>query len=337
MRVIQPVAASAARGLVADVYAEIRRDFGALVEPFTLFSPAPRLLASAWAACRESLVVGRVPRAHKEAVATAVSRANRCPYCVDAHAVMLAASGDAATGALLVAARDDEISDPALRALVAWTEATTARAHPALATPPFAARDTPEILGTAVFFHFVNRMVTALLGESPLPSRTILPGLWRRLAGRFFARALRREKGARSAIPALDDAPLPADLAWSAPAPPIARAFAQLAAVVEDAAAAALPAPERARIRDHLDAWDGAPAPLSRRWVEPIVGELAGPERTAATLALLAARSPHQIDESLLRAVRDAPGADERVVAALAWGAFEAARRIGAWSAPGPR
>jgi hypothetical protein len=35
-----------ADGLVADVYAEIRHDFGAVVEPFTLHSPAPDLLAA---------------------------------------------------------------------------------------------------------------------------------------------------------------------------------------------------------------------------------------------------------------------------------------------------
>lgn len=46
--------------------------------------------------CRETLVAGRVDRAVKEAVAVAVSKTNRCPYCVEAHATMLTAAGEGA-------------------------------------------------------------------------------------------------------------------------------------------------------------------------------------------------------------------------------------------------
>ena len=81
-------------GLVAEVYRQVRRDFGALVEPITVHAPVPTLLAAAWCVNRETLLVGRVRRELKEAVATVVSQLNRCPYCVDAHTAALDALGE---------------------------------------------------------------------------------------------------------------------------------------------------------------------------------------------------------------------------------------------------
>lgn len=335
MRVIRPVPVPAARGLVAEVYAEIRRDFGAVVEPFTLFSPLPTLLAGAWVACRETLVVGQVPRAHKEVVATAVSRANRCPYCVDAHAVMLVAAGQARTGSLLVDGRGDEITDPTLRAIAAWAERTATSGHPTLSTPPFPERDAGELVGTVVVFHFVNRMVSALLGDSPLPSRTVLPSLWRRVAGWFFARALRAEKRSGASAAQVEEPPVVADFEWALGSPHVSRAFAQLASAVDEAGRSVLSASATKLIRRRLDDWAGETVPLSRSWTLPILADLEDAERPPAQLALLAALAPHQIDDGLLRALRDRTGGDAGVVATLAWGAFEAARRIGRWSVPG--
>ena len=40
--------------LLAQTYHQIKRDFGALVEPFTLHAPTPRLLAGIWMATREN-------------------------------------------------------------------------------------------------------------------------------------------------------------------------------------------------------------------------------------------------------------------------------------------
>jgi len=48
IRHVQAVVPNAAEGLVARVYPQIKNEFGALVEPFTLHSPSPELLAGAW-------------------------------------------------------------------------------------------------------------------------------------------------------------------------------------------------------------------------------------------------------------------------------------------------
>jgi AhpD family alkylhydroperoxidase len=124
IRYVRPVTARAATGVVAAVYDEVRREFGALVEPFTLHSPAPAILAGVWRACRATLVTGVVPRAVKEAVAAAVSRANRCPYCVGAHTIMLDGAAAHDTARAIAAGRDDAIRDARVRDAVVWAAAS---------------------------------------------------------------------------------------------------------------------------------------------------------------------------------------------------------------------
>ena len=72
---IEHVAPRGARGVVADVYAEARREFGRLPEPVSMLSPNEELLAAWWATLRETVLAGQAPRARKEAVAAAVPRA----------------------------------------------------------------------------------------------------------------------------------------------------------------------------------------------------------------------------------------------------------------------
>jgi hypothetical protein len=63
---VHAVPPAEATGLVAEVYEQLARDFQ-IVSPIIVHSPAPRLLAAVWCVLRETLVAGRVSRAHKEA------------------------------------------------------------------------------------------------------------------------------------------------------------------------------------------------------------------------------------------------------------------------------
>src|SRR4051812_44044903 len=86
IRYLSPVPPEAAQGAVATVYAEAQRDFGLLAPPLVIHSPVPELLCGSWLTLRETLLAsGTLSRPAKEAVATAVSQANTCPYCVDVH------------------------------------------------------------------------------------------------------------------------------------------------------------------------------------------------------------------------------------------------------------
>src|SRR5262245_46071589 len=79
--------------LTQAVAGQVERDFGAFVPPLALHASVPSVLAACWAMLREALVTVHVERARKEAVAAAVSRANACTYCVDAHTAAMHALG----------------------------------------------------------------------------------------------------------------------------------------------------------------------------------------------------------------------------------------------------
>ncbi len=308
------------------VHAQIRRDFGMRVEPFTLHDPVPALLAGFWMVCREATLAGVVPRAHKEAVATAVSSANRCPYCVDAHVMMLHATGSHDAAAAL--ATGGGVRDPTVRALVEW--ARTSGTAPT-APPCASAVARAELVGTAVAFHYVNRMVSVLLDETPLPVRG---ERWkrplRRLVGWTLGATVRRAKEPGAALAFLPDAPLPSDLAWAAASPAVAGAFARFAAAVDGAGAVALDAGVRAQVtavlarRPH----GGEPGP-GRAWLDEATAGFDGTRRAEARLALLVARVPWQVDDAVVAAYRAMRPDDAALVAALAWSAFAAARDIG--------
>jgi AhpD family alkylhydroperoxidase len=263
-------------------------------------------------ATRETELVGIVRREIKEAVAATVSRLNQCPYCFDAHTTMLHAVSAHGTAAAISQVNDGEIQDPAIRQVVAWAEATRSPDDPLLQRPPFSEAEAPEIIGTAVAFHYTNRMVDIFLDETPLPSnRGWLKGALKWMAGWYFSRAARRRKPAGTSLALLPEAELPADMGWAASSPYVAGAFARWAAVVEIAGQEALSANVRSLVREHIAAWNGEPPSLSRGWVDAALAGLDDADKPAARLTLLTALAPYQIDENTIAAFRaQQPGDD---------------------------
>ncbi len=333
IRFIKPVRLSAARGVVANIYADIRHEFGTLGEPLTLHSPIPELLAGVWSAFRECFLAGQVRRDLKEAVAVTVSRLNRCPFCVDAHTVMLRAAGAHSPANAIQYGRDDAIADERTRAVVAWSAATRSRGHPALQSPPFSPQDEPEFVGAAVWVHYINRMVQAFLGGSLLPERAGIPGVRRAaelFGGWYFSRFVRRKcrPPSRYATP---PAALPDDMSWAAASPPVGRAFAAFAAAAGAAGEACLHPEVRACVLEHLGRWDGADPGLGSEWLLAPMKLFPDDLTPAARLALLAAFAPYRIDDNVVREYRSRGASDEALLGCVAWSSFSAARTIGAW------
>ena len=167
-RYIEPVKSVKASGLVAHVYRQAKEDMGLVPdvpEPFAMHSPAPEILAGAWGLFRESLLAGRVRRGIKEAVATAVSEGNACLWCVDAHSIVLYATGNGATAKAVLRHDPNQVLDAEIQAVVWWASSTLSPAAPILADPPFSSQDAAEMIGTAVTFHYLNRMVNILLAH----------------------------------------------------------------------------------------------------------------------------------------------------------------------------
>jgi AhpD family alkylhydroperoxidase len=322
---IQPVEPRQARGVVADVYDEARREFGRLPEPVSMLSPNEDLLAAWWATLRETLIAGRVRRNRKEAVAAAVAATQKCPWCIDAHTTMLYAAGDSATAAAILADKDPSDVDPNAP-FVAWARGT---ASPGGLAAPFGPEDAVQYVGTATIFHFVTRLVLVLLDETFLPGGPRAQSLARRAAGLAFARKVRAIYRPGVAAERLATQPLPEDLAWVAASAPVGTSFAALTDCLERSQH--LPDVGRGVVRDAVQAWRGEHQPISSSWTAEHTDALPDGLRPATRLALLTSLAPHQVTDADVAAARNVLSTDEALVSALAWAAWTAARRVAGW------
>lgn len=309
IRHITPVTPAAARGPVARVYHEAERDFGLLAPPLVLHSPEPAALAASWLLLRETLLApGHVDRALKETVATAVSRANACPYCVEIHQAKLDT---------LPAVPDGDRA-----AVLAWFAGDPGRV---------AARDVPELAAVATAFHYLNRMVGLFLPASPLPERA--PGPARDPLLRMVARAMRpaARAGLRPAasLDLLPPAPLPPDLAWAAERPGIAGALSRSLAALDAAVGPWLVEPVRHTVDRHVERHDGAAPGPGRAWLTEALAPLPPGQRPPAALALLIALAPYRVTDDDVRAFRTVFPSDRHLVALTSWAALRAARHLG--------
>src|SRR5207248_4621682 len=126
------------------------------------------VLAGIWAALRESALAGPTDRALREVIAAAVSASNSCPFCIDAHTAAASALGQDGAAKAVRAGSLDAVESDDIRAAARWAAATRTRGDPLLTTPPFASADVPYAVGTALAFHYINRMVNALLKPWPV-------------------------------------------------------------------------------------------------------------------------------------------------------------------------
>jgi len=334
IRHVDPVWPDAARGLVARVYGQLEREFGMLAPPVALHSPAPTVLAACWLMLRETLLAaGRVDRPTKEAIAAAVSLRNACPYCVDVHSATLNGLLPGRDAAAIAAGRVDAVAAPELRAIAAWARGDGE-------APPFPAGQAAELVGVAVAFHYLNRMVNVFLGDSPIPAGA--PAVIRRGAWRAFGRVMRpyarRDREPGYALDLLPPVPPPDDLSWTAGSPFVAEAMARSYAAIDEAGESAVPAAVRGLVAVRLARWDGGPTGLGRAWVDEAVAGLPAGERAAGRLALLAAFASYQIDQSVIDGFRRDRPDDAALIRLTGWASLAAARRIGVamWSTPAP-
>ncbi|MER5213615.1 carboxymuconolactone decarboxylase family protein [Streptomyces sp. NPDC002838] len=312
----EPLPPKAATGRVAEVYAQIAHDFG-IAEPvtFVVLSSAPELLAPAWALMRESLIAGPGSRTGKEVAALGVSLANKCPFCVDAHTMLLHATGDHALAERL--ARGERPENETHARVLAWGKQTRVPG-PAAQPLPFPAEHTPGYVGTALSFHFINRIVSALLTERLLPGNAQRFRPVRSLVGRSLARTVRRAARPGAALALLDD---PGEgPAWAA-GTAVGPAYDALRTAAM-AGAGLLDAEDQALVRRTLRDWDGAHPPLA------LGGFPDRRERPGARLALLAALAPYRITDEDVAAWRRPEHTDHCLVHLVAYGAFAAVDRI---------
>lgn len=80
-----------AQGVVAEVFADIRRTKGIDFVPnfWRTLATYPPLLEETWRRVKTTMQPGRIDLRTKEMLAVAVSATNGCPYCVQSHTAAL--------------------------------------------------------------------------------------------------------------------------------------------------------------------------------------------------------------------------------------------------------
>ncbi|NES30248.1 carboxymuconolactone decarboxylase family protein [Micromonospora terminaliae] len=309
------------------VYRRIEAEFGMLAPPLALHSPAPAVLAASWSILREVMVVpGLVPRAEKEAVAAAVSLANNCPYCAEVHGTTLRGLVRGKDPEAIAAGRIEKVTDQRLRALAGWAVASADAPGPA----PFAPAQAPELIGTVLTFHYINRMVNVFLQESPLPP---VQGLARDMVRRGAARVMRRLASA-TPLPGLDTddllpaAPVPGDLSWAAGRPAVANALARAAGAIDEGGERRLTEEARGLVRAALR--EPGPHAGSAPWLQERLDTLPARDRPATRLALLAAVASFRVTDAVIAGVRTTGADDAALIEITSWASMTAARHIAA-------
>lgn len=327
MRYVSAVPRGEATGLTREVYDMIAEDFfmnGSL----TSRSRVPNLLAAVWTLGRESMLVDdRLDRTSKEAICAVLSELNDCPYCGDMLVSLVHAGDRHDAASALFASSVGEIFDRRLRDQLSWVEAVTAPGREDVPPLPFTADELPEVIGSMLGMADINRYSHVVMNGSPVDVGR-LQGAALRLFGTELRATKQRAAEPGRAIPLLPPAELPADLAWAAPNPRIADSIARWAAAVDRETIEVISPAVRGCVDESLARWRNERMPLSRSWVEPDVEALTGEDKAVARLAIVLAKAPYQVSESLVEPLLG--GGEERFVRILAWATGIGARRFAA-------
>ncbi len=312
-----PTPPRSATGRTAEVYAQIGADFGMdKLATFQVLSPSYELLSAAWSLMRESLLSGEGSRVGKEIAAFGVSEANRCRFCVDAHTMLLHATGEHRLAELLASGGLPEEEKQAR--ILAWSKETREPAK--VAAPPVPDVERPSYIGTALAFHFINRIASSLLTEDLLPGGAQKYRAVRSIAGRSLSRAVRRTPEPGLSLALLTHRA--AGPAWAA-GTPVGSAFAALrgAALM---GAGLLDEDDRKYVEAQVSRWSGEHPPAD--WPELPARE----DRPGARVALLAALAPYALTAQDVAAWRTPQHSDHCLVHLVGYGAFLAVDRIAA-------
>ncbi|OKI62314.1 carboxymuconolactone decarboxylase family protein [Micromonospora sp. CB01531] len=317
-RFFTPAPAGAATGLTADVYRQLRDEFLGPAPTFQALSAVPEVLAATWALMREALLAGAASRVDRELVASAVSRANRCRFCVDAHVMLLHALGEHELAEAIV--RGGTPPEPRQAALVGWAEASRSP-RAGEWTSPYC----PEVTGTLLAFHFINRIVSALLAPDLLPGGLQRSRVVRSAGGRLYARTAREPKEPGRSLPLLGTGPA-SPPAWAGDSP-VGVAYASLrnaamrgGDLLGDVA--------RRTVTATVSWEDGRHPARPAEWAADLVRDLPGADRVAARIALLAAFAPSAIRSGDVALWRLSHPDDADLVRLVAYGAITATDHV---------
>ncbi|GAA3595550.1 carboxymuconolactone decarboxylase family protein [Nonomuraea rosea] len=331
IRHITPVSPDRAKGVVAEVYAQVNAEFSSIGPAVMMMSPVPELMAAGWSLMREAQLAGDVPVLDKVMVALGAAQANRLDYDVQAFLAVLRLLGRPELA--------DDIegggapADPHLAALLRWAASTGVEGRDP-GRPPFSGQAAAEYLGTALFTHFVDRAAAALLPAGLTPG-TMDPDDEPPFDGAPVLRELGQDLSPGATLPLLDGLPSGPPPAWAAGSP-IGAAYAALVATA--AQGGGLLSDAAADVATQVIAGHRGRRTAAGDWLEEPLAALPEQERLGARLAILAGLAPEAITDEHVAAWRatDRRFSDHCTVYLLAFGAMAAVTAIEADIVPVP-
>ena len=331
MRFVSAVPSRKATGLTKAVFEMIDEDFfrnGSL----TSRSQVPELMAAIWVAGREAMLVeDKVDRTAKDAISALLSQMNDCPYCEDMLISLVHAGGDHDAAGALFDRGDFDATEGDMRESLEWVRAVSTPGETDIPPAPFTAEQLPEVFGTLFGMSDINRYSHVVMEDSPVTAPFGLQKI-KEIGLRLFGQELKATRRLAlepgRALPLLPSAPLPEDLAWARPNPRVADALARWTAAVERETRGVVSDKVKRTVAASLETWNGEAMPISRSWVNTEVQGLDGVDRDIASLAIVLAKAPYQVDEKMAEAVLGESRDEERFVRILAWASFTGARRF---------
>ncbi|SEH01256.1 hypothetical protein SAMN05444920_119186 [Nonomuraea solani] len=323
VRHVTPVTPQRARGLVAEVYAQVNAEFSSIGPAVMMMSPAPEPLAAGWSLMREAQLAGDVPPLEKVVVALGAAQANALEYDVRAFLSVLRLMGEPELAGTIE--RGERPADDRLAALLSWaasTGVTGREPEPA----PFPAGTAAEFLGTALFTHFVDRVAAAMLPAGLLPG-TMDPADEPPFEGAPVLRELIKDLRPGTTLSLLDGLPSGKEPRWAA-GTPVGTAYATLAATATQGGG--LLTPRAAGVVAEVIAAHRGRRLAAGPWLEEPLAELTETERAGARVAILAGLAPEAITDELVATWRatDRRHSDHCTVYLLAYGAMTAVTHI---------
>ena len=199
-----------AKGKLNEIYKDIILNFGKLVEPFALHSINEKLIAGVWAMLYETMLIDtNIDRKTKENIAICISEINKCQYCADAHSIM------AYNKSGQFKSKEPTISNEKDNQLNLWSLNNHGFNSFIVVNPPFTKNEAPEIIGTSVLFHYINRMVSLFANNTPFPISG-MKNIFVYISANFiFNKAILRKKTKGKSLEFIEDKIIDNSFKWA--------------------------------------------------------------------------------------------------------------------------
>lgn len=322
MRYVEAAPRGKANPLAEEVYRQINRDFfvnGSL----TSRSKVTNIFAATWMAGRETIIVDdKLDRITKEAIAATLSSVNDCPYCGDMLVSLVHAGDKHDSASAIFEGRQDDIEDSRMRELLNWVLEAATPGSPFPSNVPFTEEEMPEVLGSMMAMADINAFSHVVMDGSPV-SAPLGSDKLKAIVLRIFATELGPTQAAEvppgEGLKLVPAATLPEDMQWATGNPRIADAIGRWIAAVNREVSSAVSGKTIEFVESTLNAWDGAPPPMSRAWVEKDMIHAPEKEQHIIRLALVMSKAKYQLDDELIEQVLNDCPDQETFIRILAW------------------